>query len=161
MTTITISFSHRIARFCVLALLAAAPALYAEQTGYYRWKDDKGQFQATQQPPADRPSEYIKLSTGKSTQLAPGETVEGKENAAKSAQPGEKKIPGSMQAVPDKDPEKCKQAQQTQSVLDSHARIREKAENGEYRYLSPEEVAEQKKLASESVGVYCEEPAPK
>jgi hypothetical protein len=64
-----------------------------------------------------------------------------------------------MQAVPDKDPEKCKQAQDTQAVLNSHARIREKGEKGEYRYLAPEEITEQKRLATESVDVYCE-PAP-
>ena len=164
MTSTTTLLPHRLARACALALLVAAPVLQADQAGYYRWKDDKGQFQATQQPPSDRPSEYIKLSTGRSTQLAPGETVENKETkdakAAADSKASGKPIPGSMQALPDKDPAKCKQAQETRSVLDSHARIRVKDEGGsDYRYLTPEEIGEQKKLADESVGVFCE-PAP-
>ncbi len=146
----------------LLALLAASPALLAAQAGYYRWKDDKGQFQATQQPPADRPSEFVRTSTGTSSQVAPGETSEsaGSTSMPPSGQtagkPATEKKPVGMQAVPDKDPAKCKQAQDTQMVLNSHARIREKGDNGEYRYLAPEEIAEQKKLAEESVGVFCE-----
>jgi hypothetical protein len=88
--------------------------------------------------------------------MAPGETVENKEQAEAKAGAAAKKGTGAMQGVPDKDPEKCKQAQDTRSVLDSHARIREKTEEGEYRYLTPEEIAEQKRRATESVEVFCD-----
>jgi hypothetical protein len=151
-----------IRRLCVLTLLAVSPTLLAAPAGYYRWKDDKGQFQATQQPPADRPSEFVRTSTGTSSQVAPGETSDNSSSPSTTpGQPAAAKKPVGMQALPDKDPEKCKQAQDAQGVLNSHARIREKGENGEYRYLAPEEIAEQKKLASESVGIYCEPPAAK
>jgi hypothetical protein len=150
--------TRSIRRLCVLALLAVSPALLAGPQGYYRWKDDKGQFQATQQPPVDRASEFVRTSTGTSSQVAPGENVEGGTPPAKI--PGQPdapaKKPVGMQSVPDKDPEKCKQAQQTQTVLNSHARIREKDDKGEYRYLAPEEITEQKKLADESVTIYCD-----
>jgi hypothetical protein len=148
-----------IRRFWVLALLAVSPALLAGPQGYYRWKDNKGQFQATQQPPTDRPSEFVRTSTGTSSAVSPGET-EGADTSAKPAgTPAEPaKKPVGMQSVPDKDPEKCKQAQNTQTVLNSHARIREKDDKGEYRYLAPEEITEQKKLASESVDIYCDAP---
>jgi hypothetical protein len=145
----------------ILALFAMSPALLAGPQGYYRWKDDKGQFQATQQPPADRPSEFVRTSTGTASQTAPDESATGNAPAtqpgATAAEPTKKPI--GMQAVPDKDPEKCKQAQDTQTVLGSHARIREKDEKGEYRYLAVEEIADQKRLAEEAVQVYCEPPA--
>lgn len=142
----------------ILALLAISPTLMAAPQGYYRWKDNKGQFQATQQPPADRPSEFVRTSTGTSSQATVGEGSETAAPADASTPAVDKaaKGPVGLQAVPDKDPEKCKQAQDTQGVLNSHARIREKDEKGEYRYLAPEEIADQKKLAEESVQVYCE-----
>lgn len=144
-------------RLCALALLAA-PFAQAEPTGYYRWKDDKGQFQATQQPPADRPSEYIRLSTGISTPVGAGETVDkAKPDSDKSTDPaGAKPRPVGIQGVPDRDPEKCEAARNTREVLNSHARIREKDANGDYRYLAEDEIAEQKRLADEAVAVYCE-----
>jgi hypothetical protein len=57
--------------------------------------------------------------------------------------------------VPDKDPAKCKEAQDTQTLLGGHARIREKV-GDDYRYLTPEEIGEQKRIAEEAVGIYCE-----
>jgi hypothetical protein len=149
---------HRALRhLCTILLLGTAPALLAAQQGYYRWHDDAGAEHFTQQPPAGRKSEFIATSTGKSTAVDAGETAGSAENKAteKNAQ---KPITGPMQALPDKDPEKCKQAQETQTTLNSHARIREKV-GDDYRYLTPEEIAEQKKLAQESADVYCE-PAP-
>jgi hypothetical protein len=153
-----ITRSHSTRSLWALALLAVSPALLAGPQGYYRWKDDKGQFQATQQPPADRPSEFVRTSTGTSSQAAPGQAPEGSTTAAPYNAAGDAapKKPTGMQAVPDKDPAKCKQAQDTKAVLDSHARIREKGDNGEYRYLAPEEIADQKKISEEAVQIYCE-----
>ena len=149
---------HRALRhLCAAALIATAPALLAaQQQGYYRWHDDAGVEHFTQQPPPGRKSEFIATSTGKSTAVEAGETAASTE--AKAPKDAKKPGTGPIQAVPDKDPEKCKQAQDTQMTLNSHARIREKV-GEEYRYLTPEEITEQKKLAQESADVYCE-PAP-
>ena len=152
--------SNTCLRPIVLAtLLAAAPTLLmaAPPQGYYRWKDDAGNEHFTQQPPTGRKSEFVAVSTGRSTEVAPGETIDSDATKQNQAKPANKPT-GPIQAVPDKDPAKCKQAQDAQSVLDSHARIREKV-GDDYRYLTPEEIAEQKKLAQDSVDVYCE-PAP-
>lgn len=149
---------HRALRhFCAVALLTAAPALLAVQQGYYRWHDDAGVEHFTQQPPAGRKSEFIATSTGKTTSVEAGETAASAESKTAANEP-KKSVTGPMQAVPDKDPEKCKQSQDTQAVLNSRARIREKV-GDEYRYLTAEEIGEQKKLAQESVDVYCEPPA--
>lgn len=149
--------------FGAVTLLAASSSAMAACNGGYRWsevKDGKTVTHYTQQPPEGRPSECVQISTGTRSQVNPGEASEeaapasGAKPAADGAKPDNK--PKGIQGVPDKDPEKCKQAQDTKSVLDSHARIREKGDDGEYRYLTPEEIAEQKKLAEESTGVYCE-----
>lgn len=134
-------------------LIAAAPTSLAAPQGYYRWHDDAGVEHFTQQPPAGRKSEFVATSTGKATAVEAGETVETTTDkaAAKKGAP----ITGPIQAVPDKDPAKCKQAQDTQAILDSHARIREKVGDA-YRYLTPDEIAEQKKNAQDAVDVYCE-----
>jgi hypothetical protein len=69
----------------LLALLAVSPALLAGPQGYYRWKDDKGQFQATQQPPGDRPSEFVRTSTGTASQSGAEEEAAGSAATAPSA----------------------------------------------------------------------------
>lgn len=142
---------------CAATLIATAPTLFAAPQGYYRWHDDAGVEHFTQQPPPGRKSEFIATSTGKSTAVEAGETAASTE-AKTATKDAKKPITGGIQAVPDKDPEKCKQAQEAQATLNSHARIREKV-GEEYRYLTPEEIADQKKLAQESTDVYCE-PAP-
>ncbi len=143
---------------CTAAMITVAPALLAApQQGYYRWHDDAGVEHFTQQPPAGRKSEFIATSTGKSTSVEAGETAASAETKDAAKAPA-KPVTGPIQAVPNKDPEKCKQAQDTQTTLNSHARIREKV-GEDYRYLTADEIAEQKKLAQESVDVYCE-PAP-
>ena len=155
-----IKIKRTLRHLCALTLLAAAPTLLAAPQGYYRWKDDAGNEHFTQQPPPGRKSEFVAVSTGRATQVEAGETVDSgttkstPANGGAAAQDGSKPS-GPIQGVPDKDPEKCKQAQDTNAVLNSHARIREKV-GDEYRYLTPEEIGEQKKLAQDAANVYCE-----
>jgi len=148
-----------------VALMALSSYASASCNGGYRWsetKDGKTVTHYTQQPPEGRASECVQISTGTRSQVNAGEAADDAPAAKAAAngqpaagQPADKK-PKGIQGVPDKDPEKCKQAQDTKSVLAGHARIREKTDSGEYRYLTPEEITEQKKLADESSEVYCE-----
>lgn len=154
---------HRALRhLCAATLLLAAPALFAAQQGYYRWHDDAGVEHFTQQPPPGRKSEFIATSTGKSTSTNTADSGATSNTDSKgtnaSDKDAKKPATGPLQAIPDKDPEKCKQAQETQSALNSHARIREKV-GDEYRYLTADEINEQKRLTKESIDVYCEPPA--
>ena len=147
-------------------LLTASSLASAACNGGYRWSETVGGKTVThytQQPPEGRQSECVQVTTGTRSLVNPGEATTETPATAKPAAGGGAQAgaapttkPKSMQGVPDKDPEKCKQAQETKSVLDSHARLREKTDTGEYRYLTPEEITEQKNLAEESVGVYCE-----
>ena len=147
--------AHRtLQRLCAIALLTASPWLAAGPAGYYRWVDDDNKPQFTQQPPKDRPSEFVQVSTGATSKVGPGssEPAAPTEQAKAGSTSGQDRT---IQGVPDKDPEKCQQSQQTLDVLNSRARIREKGPDGEYRYLTPDEIGEQKKLATDAVGVFC------
>jgi hypothetical protein len=149
------------------ALVALTSTANAACNGGYRWSETVGGktvVHYTQQPPEGRQSECVQITTGTRSLVNPGEAeaseaapAAGKPATGEQAKTDGAAKPKSMQGVPDKDPEKCKQAQDTRSVLDSHARIREKTESGEYRYLTPEEITEQKSLADEAVGVYCDQ----
>lgn len=133
-----------------VALLAAATSATAD-SGYYRWTNDAGKVQFTQQPPAGRPYQFIRTSTGTAEQAAAEAATEA--NKAEAATPAE---PTSMEVVADKDPAKCEQARNNMAVLSGKARIRSKGEDGEYRYLTPEEIEEQRNRAVEAAEVFCE-----
>jgi len=146
------------------ALLAFSAVANAACNGGYRWSETVGgktTVHYTQQPPEGRQSECVQITTGTRSLVNPGESPAAEPTQAPAAgKPAEGQAsakPKSLQGVPDKDPEKCKQAQDTKSVLDTKARIREKTETGEYRYLTPEEINEQRSLADESIGVFCDQ----
>lgn len=143
---------------CAAALLLLAPGLLASGAGYYRWVDDKGAPQFTQRPPTDRPSEFVRTATGTSSRVETGEATEqGAATGEADQQAGaQKPAGGTLEGLPEKDPAKCEQTRNTRSILDSSARIRERGADGEYRYLTPDEIAEQKRLADEAVKIYCD-----
>lgn len=148
--------THRtLLRLSAIALLITSPWLTAGPAGYYRWVDGDGKPQFTQQPPKDRPSEFVQVSTGASSRVGPDTETAPAQPADGQPQAQPKDGPRTIESVPDRDPEKCKQAQDTLSVLNSKARIREKGTDGEYRFLNPDEIGEQKRLAAEAVGIYC------
>lgn len=144
-------------RICAAALLVIAPTLLAaSQTGYYRWTDDKGATQFTQQPPAGRPSEFVRTATGTSSKVESDTDSDTAPAAGSEQQPATAKPEsGGLEGVPAKDPAKCEQTKSTLGILNSSARIREKGADGEYRYLNPDEIAEQKRLADEAIKIYC------
>jgi hypothetical protein len=142
---------------CAAALLLLSPGLLASSTGYYRWVDDKGAPQFTQKPPTDRPSEFVRTATGTSSRVEPGSVGQDQSGGNAAAPETAAKAPtGPIQGVPDKDPVKCQETRNTLSILNSSARIREKGADGEYRYLTPKQIAEQKRLADEAIKIYCD-----
>lgn len=146
------------ALICAAALLLSPALLAAGKNGYYRWTDDKGATQFSQQPPPGRASEFVRTATGTSSKVEPGEASSDTAPSPTGDQPAAAKKPaeGGLEGVPAKDQAKCEQTRGTQSILNSSARIREKGADGEYRYLSPDEIAEQKRLADEAINIYCE-----
>lgn len=134
------------------ALLLVAAGSVSAASGYYRWTDDNGKVQFSQQPPDGRPYQFVRTSTGTAEQRAAGEAASPSETDATAK---ESDI-ASMQGLPAKDPEKCQQARDNLGVLEGSARIRAKGQDGEYRFLQPEEIAEQKERANEAVEIFCE-----
>ena len=148
------------ALLCATALLLSPALLAAGKSGYYRWTDDKGATQFSQQPPPGRASEFVRTATGTSSHVEAGATESDDAPATGSEQQpsdGAKKPASSgLEGLPAKDPTKCEQTRNTQNILNSSARIREKGADGEYRYLNPDEIAEQKRLADEAITIYCD-----
>jgi hypothetical protein len=158
MTTVAPSMtSTQLRGLCAAALLRASPLLLAAgPAGYYRWIDDKGAPQFTQKPPTDRPSEFVRTATGTSSRVDAGEeTAPAPAASSEEGAAGEKPAGGALEGVPDNDPAKCEQTRNTLGILNSSARIREKGADGEYRYLTPDEIGEQKRLAEDAIKIYC------
>ncbi|MDX9873413.1 MAG: DUF4124 domain-containing protein [Spongiibacteraceae bacterium] len=147
-----VSSAWRLALLAAVALMTTATAQAA--SGYYRWTDDSGKVQFTQQPPAGRPYQFIRTSTGTAESAAGTATPAAREpadDAAAASQPIT-----AFQGIPARDPAQCAQARSNLEVLNSSARIRGQSADGEMRYLTPDEIETQRKLAQEAADIYCE-----
>lgn len=146
----------RLRTLCAVTLLCTSPLLLAAgPSGYYRWVDDKGAPQFTQKPPVDRPSEFVRTATGAASAVE-GSVAQPAASEAGTEASEERQVTGGLEGVPDRDPAKCEQTRGTLGILNSSARIREKGSDGEYRYLTPAEIGEQKRLAEEAIKIYCD-----
>ena len=113
----------------------------------YKWTDAKGQTHYGQRPPAGTETEVIKPQTGHSDPVnysaAPNEKdKEAKKTDAKDAPP--------------KDKERCENARKNSETLKTYARIRIKGDDGEYRYLTPDEQKQKLDEATKAIEESCE-----
>ena len=129
--------------FTLGCLFTCSQALAAK---VYKWVDSKGVVHYSAQPPATGRSEVIKPQTGHS------EPVE----YTAPTQPGEKKEALSTQTGPQKDPERCESARKNEETLRSYTHIKIKGEDGEYRFLSPEEQQQKLDEANKAIDESCD-----
>ncbi len=134
----------------------AALNAHAGQT-HYRWLDDRGNPVHSDRPPPEG-IDYEVVST-ESSLIRQVDAEEGAVPPEVDPKPGNefKQVNKSaeMQATP-KNPEYCKRAQENLNTLNTSARIRLRDDNGEFRFLSEEEKAEQRAKAEEIIELYCE-----
>lgn len=135
-----------------LALLLSANHSFAAKSGYYRWTDADGEVHFSQQPPVGHRYEFVETHTGRRSSAvddAPGESPAAADTAATT--------PSSMEVLPPKDPAICKQAKgNMESLSVAGARIKATDANGKARYLSPEEIEQQRLRAEEAIRIHCE-----
>ena len=117
---------------------------------YYKWVDENGVTHYTARKPYDKDAEAISVSTGQPRD-ADGQPIRLEDEATG---------PGGQQSAasdPDanKDPERCKIAQSNLKVINENARIREKTDDGSFRFLSEEEKATRKKAAEQAISESC------
>ncbi len=113
----------------------------------YKWVDAKGQTHYGQRPPAGTQTEVIKPQTGHSEPV-------NYETAANTKEKEEKK-PEDKAAL-SKDPERCDNARKNADTLKTYARIRIKGDDGEYRYLTPDEQQQKLDEANKAIEESCE-----
>ncbi len=121
----------------------------------YRWKDDAGNQVNSDRPPPQG-TEYEVISTSSSMVHAVDPAggavpLQVKPTADKESEPVAASTPKT-----EKNPEYCKTARDNLQTLDSHARIRLRDEQGEYRYIDEDEKQQQRKLALDAIKAFCE-----
>lgn len=143
-------FKQALLMSAFIASLLAAPFSFAAT--YYKWVKEDGSTAFTSIPPKDRPYEKVttlrKVGGTAPGRAAPASTRDTQQAAA------EPKTLGST-TPPNKDPQRCKLAQKNLQVMSERDRIKIKGPEGETRYLSPEEIAEQKQQMQAIVDEEC------
>jgi len=137
------------------ALLVSVTTMNANAEILYRWVDERGQPVHSDRPP---PSgiDYEVISTGAS--------LVRKVDGAEGAVPPElESRPGNQFDVVDpgkpaveKNPELCARARENLTRLETDARIRMRNDQGEVRYLEPEERAIERDKAAAAIETYCD-----
>lgn len=141
-------------------ILSAGPAAAAKD-GYYRWQDDQGEYHFTQQPPLGRSYEFVESDSGASFSRRSDDAEEDGVEAGSQDSDADTEAadpqPAKMEVLPPKDPAICAQAKSNlQSMQNNAARIRMTDENGNTRFLTPEEKEEQKARAQEAIRIHCD-----
>ncbi len=153
----------RITHWPAMAATALTLALLgnpAVADGYYRWVDDQGQTHFSQRPPEGRASEYVSRTTGRTISSPPprdAAPVEAPPAPVADAPPAESEAADidSIQGLPERDSEQCRQAREALEILDGHPRIRARGSDGEVRVLSQEEREAQRQQVQEVIDLHC------
>ncbi|MBJ6138643.1 DUF4124 domain-containing protein [Marinobacter litoralis] len=128
-------------------LMAATPGLAADSS-VYKWTDDNGVTHFGDRQPTGKTAEQVNVRSGTSRnsgseRASPQERLNQFEEQQQAS--AERKKETAVEEANRKQREaNCKTAKENLKVISSNARIRVE-ENGEQRYLSPEEIDEQRK----------------
>nr|WP_297403896.1 DUF4124 domain-containing protein [uncultured Marinobacter sp.] len=127
-------------------LMAMAPAI-ATSASVYKWTDENGVIHFGDRQPTGMAAEKLNVRSGTSSEAsggrsAPQERLKKMEEQQKTRK--EKELETAAEEARRKQREaNCATARSNLDIINRNARIRV-SENGEQRYLSPEEIAEQR-----------------
>jgi hypothetical protein len=146
----------------ILALTVIIMALpgFAMGQSVYKWTDENGVTHFGDRQPTGKQSESVSIRTGKpsgtsSSVNSPQQKVQQMdEQEAESAQ--REKVSAAEEARQKQRAANCKTAQNNLSLLRSGSRIKVE-ENGEERYLTPEEISEKQEQFEEIAEVSCDD----
>lgn len=130
-----------------LACLFAWSLATAAPEKVYKWIDEKGRVHYDQRPPAGTQTEVIKPQTGHSDPVNYAAAPSDKDKDVKKAD---------ATGAPPKDKERCENARKNSETLKTYARIRIKGDDGEYRYLTPDEQKQKLDEATKAIQESCE-----
>lgn len=142
--------------FLIAAAIALFPAL-ATGASVYKWTDDEGVTHFGDRQPTGRDAESVQIRSGTSSRVTSPRSAQeqlGELNERQEAE-GEKKQASAREEAQMKQRQaNCENARQNLKILNSNARIRVE-EDGEQRYLAPEEIEEQRQRFQEIVDENC------
>ncbi len=125
----------KIAYLLALGLTGLLAAVQVQATQIYTWVDDNGVTHFSERPPKNVKASIIRPKTGHSepvnydnpatTEASPAPTAQARANPAPQAA--------------NRDPERCEQARKNLETLQNFGRIRIRADDGSFHYLTEEE----------------------
>ena len=126
-------------------LLASSQALAAPGK-VYRWTDEKGQVHYSERPPLGTQTEVVKPQIGHSEPVNYGTAATEKAKEEKKAGTDKNSL---------KDPERCEVARKNLDTLKTYARVKIKGDDGEYRFLTPDEQKQKTNEAAKAIEESC------
>ena len=133
----------------MVMIFALSHTAQAGKQGYWTWTDGKGDPQYSDRPPEGVDAVFIEKNTASSAVSSPYEDSnpdsEGQEQSSG---------PKTMEGLPDKDPEICRQAKSNLAGLKS-ARVRIVEADGSIHYLTEEEKTEQRQRTQRLIDLNC------
>lgn len=132
-----------------IALLSCTSAMAAK---VYKWTDEKGITHFSEHPPLNTKTTVVK------PQIALGEYSEASSEAASSSGATSSKAAtaAAERAAALKDPQRCQDARSNLETLKTYTHIKVKEDNGEYRYITPDEQAQKIKEAAKAAEESCQ-----
>lgn len=128
----------------LLGLITALTTFTVSAEDYYKWVDDQGVTHYGERPPKNTAASRGKTQTGHSAPT-PYISNQDKENTAEAT----------SETANQKDPERCKAAKSNLDIINTSPRIKVKGEDGEFSYLSQEEIAKRKQEALQAIKESC------
>lgn len=113
----------------------------------YKWTDEKGLVHYSERPPFGTQTEVVRPDIGHSEPV-------NYETAITEKAKEEKKAVTDKNAL--KDPERCDAARKNLDMLKTYTRIKVKGDDGEYRFLTPDEKQQKTDEASKAIEESCE-----
>jgi len=144
-------------RILTLAIILAAAPFAASAASVYKWTDEQGVTHFGDRQPTGQQAERVNVRSGTSSGgqqgQSPQEQLEDLE--ARQADEAEKREESAVEEARRKQREaNCATARSNLKILDRNSRIRVE-EDGEQRYLSPEEIDEQRQKFQEIADENC------
>lgn len=141
--------------------IALAPGM-ATAGSVYKWTDDEGVTHFGDRQPPGRQAESVNIRTGSSSggqqRNSPQERLE-QLQGQQAEQAEQKKLSAAEEARQKQRKANCETAQQNLNILKTYSRVRVE-EDGEQRYLSPEEIEERRQQFQEVADENCGEEQP-
>ncbi len=140
----------------VAAAIALAPAL-SSGASVYKWTDDEGVTHFGDRQPTGREAESVKIRSGTSTKVGQSSSPQDKVDAINKREQSaaeKEKLTAQEEAQRKQREANCETARNNLNILNSNARIKVE-EDGEQRFLSPEEIEEQRQRFQEIADANC------